>query len=173
MNEQIQKITEEKVEVKKKKFYQKWWFWVIVAIVGIFIISSTSESDAPNGNEKDTTIETDQASVEDYKASCNNYSYEELARNPDSYKGKKITLHGEVIQVMEDGKRVSLRVNMNSNYNQTVYITYTLKSGEGRILEDDILEIYGTFEGLFTYETVLGAELSIPHVDAKYIERVS
>lgn len=39
-----------------------------------------------------------------------------------------------------------------------------------KILEDDIVIIYGTYEGLKTYTSVLGGEITIPHINAEIIE---
>lgn len=174
MEQQQQMI--EKV-FQKKKYYQKWWFWVIIVFMGIMIISLTTEDDSPdtqNSNSTESAIAgTSQTTIDEYKSSCKNYSYENLARNPDTYKDKKVKLRGEVVQVIENGKKIDLRIYMDEEYDDTVYVTYTLKSGEDRILEDDILMIYGTFEGLVTYETVLGAKVTVPYVEAAYIERIS
>ena len=182
MNEQMQQAQEKK---KEQKFYQKWWFWLIVAICAVVIISVNSGDESSENTEKNTSqnistnIATEaptknaQISEADYKASCNSYSYEELARNPEAYKNKNIVLKGEVVQVIENGKKLELRIYMDGVFDDTIYVTYTLKNGEERILEDDILNIYGSFEGLLTYETVLGANVTVPYVDAKYIERIS
>ncbi|MBE6535114.1 MAG: hypothetical protein E7677_00625 [Ruminococcaceae bacterium] len=180
MEDQVQEVIETKP--KKKKFYQKWWFWVIAGFfsisvfIGIFGIESEPET-VPMETNKTSKAETTKSietkrelSAEEYKSLCKTYTYKELARTPENYKGAKIVLTGEVIQVMESGKKVTLRVNMNNDYDQTVYIVYTLKSNEGRILEDDIVKIYGNFEGLVTYTSVLGSEITLPHIDAEYIE---
>ena len=178
MNERTQEILEAKS--KKKKFYQKWWFWVIVGILVLGVIGMFSEDETEiepistdsvqvEDTAKDTVANTE-TNEEDFKLACQTYTYKELARNPENYEGEKIELRGEVVQVLESGKEVELRVNMNSEYDQTVYVLYTLNNNEGRILEEDIVKIYGTFEGLITYTTVLGAEKTLPRIDAKYIE---
>ena len=164
----------------KKSFYQKWWFWVIVGILVLGVIGMFSEDETEiepistdsvqvEDTAKDTVANTE-TNEEDFKLACQTYTYKELARNPENYEGEKIELRGEVVQVLESGKEVELRVNMNSEYDQTVYVLYTLNNNEGRILEEDIVKIYGTFEGLITYTTVLGAEKTLPRIDAKYIE---
>ena len=182
MDGQMNNQEQVQVQKQKKKFYKKWWFWVIIVVVGIAILSSTSEDESsttPSSTtpavtttapETSAVTKAPQISEEDYKDSCETYTYNELARTPDAYKNEKICLTGEVIQVVEEGKRVDLRINMNGEYDHTIYITYTLKDGESRILDGDTVTVYGTFEGLYTYESVLGASITIPLVDAKYIE---
>ena len=45
-----------------------------------------------------------------------------------------------------------------------MYVAYYRAAGEARILEDDRVTVYGTSRGLYTYETVMGAEVTIPFI---------
>jgi len=102
------------------------------------------------------------------------YTYEELARNPDKYLGDYVKLRGEVIQVMVDGDEYTLRVNITKGryyWEDPILVTYTMKdSGEDRILEEDIVLMYGMMFGDYTYETVMGAEVTVPLMFAEYID---
>lgn len=50
-------------------------------------------------------------------------------------------------------------------------MTYTKQdSSEANILEDDIVMMYGTLAGDYTYETVMGNELTVPFLMAEYID---
>lgn len=108
---------------------------------------------------------------ENFKASCQTYTFEQMARNPDNFKGTNVKLTGEVIQTMYDTNSVNLRVNITKkeNYTDTIYVTYNTKIGEDKILEDDIITIYGTSMGDCSYKTVLGSEVTLPLISAKYI----
>ena len=112
--------------------------------------------------------------IADYKQRCKTYEYKNIARDPHLYQGKMARFTGKVIQVMESGNSVVLRVNVTKStygYNDTVFVTYTKKSSqESRILEDDIVTLYGTLEGLKSYETIFGATVTIPAMEAKYID---
>ena len=56
-------------------------------------------------------------------------------------------------------------------YSDTIYVSYDRKSeNEDRILEDDIITIYGKLGGLETYTSILGADITLPQVFAEYIE---
>ena len=110
----------------------------------------------------------------DYIASCKTYKYKDIARNPDKYYGKRAKFKGEVVQVIEGYLDITLRVDVTKGkygiYTDTMYVVYTPKSStESRILEDDIITIYGELAGIETYETVMGAKVSIPRIDAEYI----
>lgn len=116
-----------------------------------------------------TTI--DEAS---FKASCQNIAYEELARNGDNYIGTPITFRGQIIQVMEGDGFTAYRINVTQDsygfWDDTMYVEYTVKEGESRFLEDDIVTVYGTCMGLYTYETVMGANVTIPSAIAEFME---
>ena len=95
--------------------------------------------------------------------------YKAMSRDPDTYEGNLYKFDGKVVQVMEqiqtDGTTlVALRVASKGRYDDVVYVIYYRSSGEARILEDDKVTVYGTSKGLYTYETVMGAEVTIPMI---------
>ena len=63
----------------------------------------------------------------------------------------------------------TFRLAVNSNYDKVIYGTFFGQT-EARILEDDIITIYGTANGLKTYKTILGASVTIPEVSIDKIE---
>lgn len=108
-----------------------------------------------------------------FKEGCSAMTYEQVARDPDTYNGEKAAFTGEVIQVMQEGDTYMLRVNVTPvsyGYKDTILVLYTAKSGDQRILEDDVVTLYGTMAGMYTYETVMGAELTVPLMSAQYVE---
>lgn len=112
---------------------------------------------------------------ESFKDSCKSYSYDEIARDPDSYYMKPCVFTGKVVQVMEDGDDSALRVNVTKtsySYDDTIYVYYfsDVKKDNKRILEDDIVTIYGYSYGLMSYESVMGAKITIPSVIAQCVE---
>ena len=113
----------------------------------------------------------------EYKDECAKYSYDKIARNPGSYKGKKAVFTGEVIQVQQQSLYgimcYVLRVNVTKtsySYKDTIYVTYYAGEDDARILEDDIIVMYGELEGEKTYTTVLGSSVTIPSFSAEYID---
>lgn len=112
-----------------------------------------------------------------FKDSCIRYSYDSLARRPDIYKGSNVKLAGKVVQVMEEGNDIQLRVDITQEkstyssmywYDDTILVTYTRNSND-RILEGDVIAMYGIMAGNYTYTTVLGANLTVPLMHAMYI----
>lgn len=117
---------------------------------------------------------------DEYKKTCQEISYDDLARNPDSYKYDHFTFTGEVIQVYEDGIYTILRIDVTPYtigdsvlYKDTIYAEVYIPSGADRILEDDIITVWGQCSGLITYESVFGQQISIPGLDIEYYEIVS
>ncbi len=110
-----------------------------------------------------------------FMSSCQTYTFEQIARNPDNFKGTNIKLTGEVVQALYDTNTVDLRVNITKKgnystyYTDTVYVTYTPIIGEDKILEDDIITIYGTSKGDYSYTSTIGSRITLPLIEAKYI----
>lgn len=97
--------------------------------------------------------------------------YKAMSRDPGTYEGNLYKFDGKVLQVMEQSQsngttRVSLRVASKGRYDDVVYVVYIRGADEARILEDDKVTVYGTSEGLYSYETVMGAEVTIPMIRA-------
>ena len=111
----------------------------------------------------------------DFKASCQTYTFEQMARNPDNFKGTNVKVTGEVIQVLYGYDSVDIRMNITKEgtystyYTDTIYVTYTPKEGEDKILEDDIITVYGTSQGDYSYTSTIGAQVTLPLISGKYI----
>lgn len=139
---------------------------------------SDSLTETSKQTEKPTEATTEGTTVdsktarEAYIQSCSIIDYKTLARNPDKYKGNRYKFTGEVIQVIETYGLVELRVNITKNeydyYSDTIYVTLYVGNDGDRILEDDIITIYGECAGLYTYTALLGQEVTLPKIQGKY-----
>ena len=152
------------------RFYNKWWFWVLV----VFVILAIYPQSPKNNIDENTKAEQKILSENEYKELCVQVQYNDIARNPQNYKGEYATYTGKVIQVQENGERVILRVNITKDkqglWNDTLYVEYIRKSNdEPRILNDDIITLYGKIEGVKSYTAVLGDQITLPYVIAEYI----
>lgn len=143
-------------------------------------------NDGDSVKEKIKNYETkkqEEASIsrEDYIRDCQTYSYEEISRNPNNYKDKKAKFEGEVIQVIENGDKVTLRVDITKEANEfaeggyiwsnTIYVDYTRKAeDESRVLEGDVITMYGKLNGIKNYMSILGSEVNLPYLKAEYID---
>ena len=73
---------------------------------------------------------------------------------------------------MQEGNNYTLRVDITKTrwrYDDTILVSYEAQKGDSRILEDDIVTMYGYLGGMYTYETVMGSSLTVPLFYAKYI----
>ena len=139
------------------------------------VINDNSNSNQKTEEKKKKASEPASAETkEDYMKSCATYTFKEIARNPNSYKGKRAKITGEVIQVQQDGNEVVLRVNMTKQdgyYTDTIMAGYAYSNeNEDRILEDDIVTIYGELYGTITYTSVMGAEVTVPAIKTMYLD---
>lgn len=137
-----------------------------------------SEIEASKAEQVSKQTEMDK---ETYIQSCETYTYKEIARNPNNYIDKKAKFEGKVIQVVENGNNVVLRVNVTKEENQfaedgylysdTIYVEYTRKTdNESRILNDDIITMYGVLNGTKSYDSVLSGNITVPFLIAEYID---
>lgn len=98
-------------------------------------------------------------------------TYDNIARNPDDYTGKKVKFSGKVIQVIEGSGTVQIRLAINSDYDQVVLCEYDSSITDSRILEDDIITIYGTSVGTITYQSTMGGQITVPGILIQRIDQ--
>lgn len=180
----------------KKPFYKKWWFWVIIAVIVISIGAGSARngnSSKDTDNKETTTVSTSavetttvqpttkakkKVSAKAYKNNCKTLSFKDLSRNPDKHKGEKLKYTGKVIQVQEDEHwlddktTVDLRINVTKDeyglWDDTIYATVELPKNADRILEDDIITIWGECDGKYSYTSVLGSDVTLPKINIEY-----
>ena len=108
-------------------------------------------------------------SLLDLKASAVDVAYDDLARNTEQHTGANINMAGRVVQVMEDGDEAALRVLVDGDANQAVYVKYPGYS-KARVLTDDMVQMIAQVDGRVTYETVLGSEVTVPALTALWLK---
>ena len=178
---------------KKKQGGLPKWAIVLIVIFAIIVLAmafgddpddtNSTDNNVTNATEKtdNTTEKTEipELSEDEYKNSCESISYDELARNPNMYKNKKVYFRGKVVQATNNSSifsnnSLTLRVDVTEGeygiWDDTIYVDYEYKDeNESKILEDDIITLYGEFIGEKSYTSVLGAKITLPHINAKYI----
>lgn len=109
-----------------------------------------------------------------YKSNCRSIDYDDLARTPGDYEGEYVKFRGKVVQVCYEAESAlyysSYRVATSGSYDDVIYIKVDNYGSGTRILEDDWITIYGEYDGLYTYETVMGASRTIPCIVVEYVE---
>ncbi len=184
----INQIPVQPMPTRRKPWYKRWWIWVILGVVSLAFISyigktnDISQSKSYNNqNSSITSKPTDSPPTEDpevtksnYMNSCETIDYDTLARNPDNYIGQHFKFTGKVIQVAEATswlESTTLRINVTKgkySWDDTIICTVDIPKGADRILEDDIIDIYGECKGLYTYKSIFSQSISVPRIDIKY-----
>lgn len=148
-------------------------------------VTKETQSSADNSSKveskKESKTEKPTESKEKYIESCKEYGYKDIARKPNNYKGKRAKFEGQVVQVQESYGTVVLRVNVTKEenefaeggylYSDTIYVEYKYKDdNEDKILEDDIVTLYGTLNGTKTYTSIVNSDVTVPYLKAEYVE---
>lgn len=101
-----------------------------------------------------------------YQKPLTNLSYSELFRNSDKYKGQFVHYTGEVIQVLGDPGDWNLRANITKEgtdpyayWQDTVFI---FSYSPDRVIENDIIDFTAQVNGVLTYKSTLGGDITIP-----------
>jgi len=129
----------------------------------------SNSSNAPNSQTtQQTTVK--EISEPDFKAACVAQPYSDLARTPDSYKNMKLVITGKIVQVMEKSNGAQYRIAVDDNYDQMFYVDYTGDFAAGRMLENDIVTLWGTYDGLMSYTATIGGKITVPSLIAKYYQ---
>lgn len=58
------------------------------------------------------------------------------------------------------------------SYDDPIFVIDNRTAGSSRILENDIVAIYGVMHGNYTFTTVLGVNKTVPLMSANYIDRI-
>lgn len=120
-------------------------------------------------DEKTIEIECTTITDEQYKEKCKTRAYKELIRNNSD--GEYTKISGTVVQVIGPsalGLTNLYRITSGGSKYDDVYLVYV--NTNTTLVEGDWVTIYGQTTGNYTYETVLGASMTIPSMSAKIVE---
>ena len=159
--------------------------WVVINAdtIGIVPVEQEEVSDAFNTETEDNNL--DSTTRDGFIASCQEFDYKAIARNPDEYVGKNFKINVEIFSTASGA--------WYSDYD-TYYKAYT-DDGSGiyfdhmiylidrqdtesdnylKILDDDIVTIYGTFNGMTETENgITGESGEEVCIDIYYAELIS
>ena len=166
----------------------------VMVVVLMFALFGKTESDNSTSavNDGATTTVTDAATVqteqtkppiteEEYKAECVEVGYKDLCRYPENYIGTKICLTVEIAQIMDAsliGSQKAWRCYTdNSGYgfyaDDEYYILDKRDEGAIKILDEDVVTVYGEFTGLVEVKRALGGTTDeLPCIEARYADLI-
>lgn len=116
-----------------------------------------------------------------YKAQCRQMDYKELSRYPDKYKGTKVMVKVRVAQIVSanfSGSRKAWRAYTDNSgygfYADDEYYMLDKRGGDAvKILDDDIINVYGEFTGLEKITRALTSTTDeLPRIEVKYADLV-
>ncbi len=95
-------------------------------------------------------------------------SYDDLFRNNENFIGTIVYYEGEIIQSQNAyGDVYALRVKI-SDAQDVIWVNY---AGQ-RVLEGDIVEVYGTVKGIKSYSAVFDRTIDIPEIDSIHLNLI-
>lgn len=135
--------------------------------------SSSDETQSPTPTDQPTTTKsptTTEVDPEDYdpkqvREEAQTLSYDELFRNFEDYKGDAVYFEFMyVYQAIYEDEYTYVQANVSNteeSYQGDIAAWYF---GDERILEGDVMEMWGVAEELWEYETVQGDTRTIPGI---------
>jgi RNA polymerase subunit RPABC4/transcription elongation factor Spt4 len=177
----------------KPPIYKRWWFIVIIVLIVLSAIggsgsgSDSSASSSKATSKASTSTASSVASVvpeiseDDYKAECQTVDYKELCRYPEKYEGTKIVVKVKVSQIIDanfSGSEKAWRTYTDNSgygfYADDEYYMLDKRGGDAvKILEDDIITVYGEFTGLEKITRALTSTTDeLPRIEVKYADLV-
>ena len=136
-----------------------------------------SKSDSSNDSDESISSSTKDNSNKNTEFNINSYrtdiTYDQLARTPDEFENDKLTMTGQVVQVMEDDDNdtSNLRVAIDGNFDNIVVVGIKNSNlNNSHILEDDLITFYGTSRNLISYDSTLSGQITVPAVRADKID---
>ena len=133
--------------------------------------SSSTESSDSEDVTFDSEIKEDSTPKEVNPADYNTgITYDTLARTPDEHIGNKVTLSGEIVQVIEGDDASQYRMAVDQDYDKMVLIEVPTDQLSSRILENDLITIYGVSQGTVNYESTIGGTITVPAITVDKFE---
>lgn len=177
----------------KPPIYKRWWF---IAIIVLIVLSAIGGSGSSSDGSASSSKSTSKASVstassvasvvpeiseDDYKAECQTVDYKELCRYPEKYEGTKIVVKVKVSQIIDanfSGSEKAWRTYTDNSgygfYADDEYYMLDKRGGDAvKILDDDIITVYGEFTGLEKITRALTSTTDeLPRIEVKYADLV-
>jgi hypothetical protein len=131
------------------------------------VVKAKSDNGTAERNVTCVVIENPAA----YKAKCQTLDYRVVSKNADNYIGQFYYIRGEVFQIMEQGGTTFMLVAVTDNgygyWSDNVAVNIT---GTTDALEESIVRVWGSCAGSYTYTSVANYTITVPQIDAEYVE---
>ena len=97
--------------------------------------------------------------------------YENVLRNPGSYKNQNMSIKGRVLQISQSWGTTVLRVGTGGYglYDKVFWVEFDNSKVTTALIEDDRVVVYGKCTGTETYSSIFGQSITIPSIEAEKI----
>lgn len=158
----------------KKPIYKRVWFWLLIVIV-VLVIIVIIVACAGGSSENPATKEAKEMSKTDFINSCESYNYKDLERNADELSGSYIKVTLWIEQDVDGG--TTYRAYSKGPYDDSTmwsgneYLLNDVRDNpDPKIVEQDIVTVYGVYNGEQTVERAIGGEDNVPSIDILYAD---
>ena len=132
--------------------------------------AAEASSKAAESSSRAAAMSSSEAVDKDPNSYKTGITYDQVARTPDDYEGKKMQFTGRVIQVMEDKSETQIRLAVDGNSDNIILVGFDPDILNGsRILEDDLVTVSGTSVGTVSYKSTMSGKITIPAMTAKIL----
>jgi hypothetical protein len=155
---------------------------LVVAVVIIGALASGGHSPSTSGNSTSnvstSSPEPSPTAIDPatYKASGKSIPYPQLEKDPASLTGTVVTYTGQVVQYDTATTTSHLRVNVTPDgfggYVDTIWLDVN-PADTDKVFRGSVIRFWGEVLGAYTYTSVSGGQITIPEVNARFIEVVS
>lgn len=126
------------------------------------------EAREKEAREKEEEEKRKQEEIAQYETGI---TFENLARNPETYNYKKVKFYGKIVQVVKGDAYSQFRFAIDDDYDKMVLLEIPEKQlSNNRLLKDDTITIKGVSTGEQTYKSTIGGEITIPSISVDSFE---
>ncbi len=146
---------------------------LLCIVMGVIVNTSSSHSSSSN-TESILINKAANMTIEEYKREAISVSYDELKRNPDTYKGKYIIMQLYVVQIIgdKDWRAYTYENSLWTKYNtdEEFYIIDKRTTGTN-VIENDVITVYGVYNGTVSVKrAITGTKEKIPAIAVYKLE---
>jgi hypothetical protein len=108
-----------------------------------------------------------------YQSSCKFVPFMNIVKNPIRNIDKRVKFTGQVMQIIDNETKMIFTVKVDNNFSKQgdiIYVNYKKSKSDDLILKDHLISLWGECIGLTTYAPINSNKITVPRIDAKYIE---
>ena len=107
-----------------------------------------------------------------FKSSAQSIPYDELKKDPDALTGRLVTYKAEILQYDSRTTTASMIVSVTNNgygfWSDSVHLLLDPALGVNAD-ENDLIQIWGTVIGSYTYDATMGGSNTLPQLAVQYL----